>query len=269
MAEHHHHHHHHHHHRRSRKERMARTAKIIAAICVPLLLIVILFPKQLQKLGTWISGETEELKENRHENLDYDGIDVSRYQGKIDWQRVATDTCVQFVYIKATEGYTILDSMYVSNFAGAKKAGLRVGSYHYLTSGSSVTKQFQSFSHFAKAEAQDLIPMIDVEEEGVSEWTTEQLRDSLARFVELCKAHYGKEPIIYAYARFYNDNLAPQFNDLHLFLSHYSEDEPVVLDAENKNLWQHSDKGIVDGIPNPVDLDVFATGTTLQDILLK
>ena len=108
--------------------------------------------------------------------------------------------------------------------------------------------------------------MIDIEQEGVNRWSKQEIQDSLAKMISLIEQHYYCKPVIYAYARFYNDNLAPRFNNYHLFLARYNVHEPVVSGAGNHNIWQHSDQGIIDGIETPVDLDVFAQGTTLNDI---
>ena len=55
------------------------------------------------------------------------GIDVSRYQGDIDWQTVKTDKNVSYVYLKATEGASLVDVTYRYNLTEARKAGLKVG----------------------------------------------------------------------------------------------------------------------------------------------
>jgi lysozyme len=176
---------------------------------------------------------------------------------------------VQFVYLKATEGSTIVDSKYSENVKGAKKAGIPIGSYHYMTSKSSITSQFRNYYGVVNRKEQDIIPMIDIEEEGVSGWSRQEIQDSLARMIMLMEKHYHRSPIIYAYAKFYNENLAPRFNSYHLFLAHYNIHEPVVAGAGQHNLWQHSDQGVVDGIETPVDLDVFAEGTTLENIKMN
>lgn len=76
----------------------------------------------------------------------YDGIDVSKHNGIIKWGVVAKNKKVKFVYVKATEGYGYTDRLYRRNFRNARKAGLKVGSYHFLTSQSSVSAQFLHFS---------------------------------------------------------------------------------------------------------------------------
>jgi len=270
-----HHHHHHHHHRDKRKQKLKKIGSAFLIVVAALFFIFIIFavfaPENIDDIRDHLEDLTqkEKPKPSRQAMLDYDGIDVSHHQKIIDWERVAADTCVKFVYIKATEGSTYIDSLYDINIMGARSCGIPAGSYHYLTSASAIKSQFANFSSKAVAEMQDLLPMIDVEEEGVKGWSREQLQDSLALFVKLCENYYGKAPLIYSYSKFYNQYLAPTFNKYHLFIAKYSPSEPVVDGAGEHNLWQHNDQGIVDGIPTSVDLDMFAPTTTLQDILLK
>ena len=209
------------------------------------------------------------VSKDRHIALDYDGIDVSHHQGVIDWKRVAHDPNIQFVYVKATEGSSHTDTMFERNMRGARAAGLNVGAYHYLTSSSAVVSQFVNFKSRVIAKQQMLIPMVDVEWDGVRGWTRQQLQDSLSRFMKLVEKHYGRAPILYSYTKFYNENLAPEFNRYFLFIARYSSNSPIVNGAGRHHIWQHSDQGVVDGISTPVDLDVFESGTTLSDILLR
>lgn len=126
----------------------------------------------------------------------YDGIDISSHQGFIDWDKVSSDKNIRFVYIKATEGSTYRSPHYIYNTAMAKRYGLLVGSYHYITSTSSIDQQFKSFSEFAVKSAQDLIPMVDVEVRG--NWSRAQLQDSVDKFCQLVEVHYGVQPMIYS-----------------------------------------------------------------------
>ncbi len=198
----------------------------------------------------------------------YDGLDISHHQGTIDWQKVGDDKAIQFVYIKATEGGDFVDRCYARNLAGAKSVGIAVGAYHYLTSGSSAHAQFRNFYGVVDRKAQDVVPMVDVEEEGVRGWTRRQMQDSLAVFIQLVEKHYLCSPIIYSYAKFYNANLASHFNGYRLFLAHYDTARPVVAGNGRHDIWQHTDRGSIDGIGCPVDLDVFSEGTSLHDIMM-
>ncbi len=258
--------------KRRKQWKKVRTAALGALMTFALLLIIValLAPNLLLKFASREKdlggGVTSLQTDNPHLSLDYDGIDVSHHQGIIDWQRVSQDSCVQFVYIKATEGRTLIDKNYLQNVKGARKAGIPLGSYHYMTSQSSVVDQFRNYHEVVDRKYQDIIPMIDIEEEGVKGWSKIEIQDSLARMIQLIEQHYHCTPIIYTYTKFYNQNLAPRFNGYHLFLARYNVYEPVVSGAGNHNIWQHSDQGIIDGINTPVDLNVFAEDTTLDDI---
>lgn len=60
------------------------------------------------------------------------GIDVSHYQGSIDWPKVAADG-IDFAYLKSTEAGDWVDETFATNWEGARAAGLDVGAYHFFT----------------------------------------------------------------------------------------------------------------------------------------
>ena len=61
------------------------------------------------------------------------GIDVSHHQGVVDWERVASNRAIRFVYIKASEGGDFRDASFTENWNGARRGGLVAGAYHYFT----------------------------------------------------------------------------------------------------------------------------------------
>ena len=97
----------------------------------------------------------------------YDGIDVSKHNGVIKWKEIAKNKRIKFVYIRATHGKGYVDRHYRRNIRLARKYGLKVGSYHLMSAGSSVTAQFLDFQKMVKKGEQDLIPVLDVEEKGI------------------------------------------------------------------------------------------------------
>uniref|UniRef100_A0AB33J0T9 Glycosyl hydrolase family 25 n=1 Tax=Prevotella sp. GTC17259 TaxID=3236795 RepID=A0AB33J0T9_9BACT len=198
----------------------------------------------------------------------YDGIDVSHHQGIINWQKVARNPRIKFVYIKATQGVTITDELYCRNIREARKYGLQCGSYHFLSSSSPVRAQFRHFCAVVKESQQDLIPMVDIEREGVKGWSRKQMQDSLSLFVRLLKSHYGKSPLVYSQVNFYNKNLAPQFNRYFLFLGKYNAQRPQIKGLGKHNIWQFSERGRVEGIRGFVDLNRFMSGTSIRHIRL-
>ena len=195
-----------------------------------------------------------------------DGIDVSDHQKTIDWDAVARDKRVQFVYIKATEGATYTSHVYRYNLENARRVGIKVGSYHFLRTGSRIRDQFNNFTRSVKKQEQDLLPLIDVEvRQG---WTNQQVRDSVKLFADLCEQHYGVRPMIYTSSHFFNHILGRAFADYPLFIARYATNEPV-LDSGDWILWQYSEKGRINGISTPVDLSCFNSGCGLQNILIK
>ena len=202
----------------------------------------------------------------RNTEAHYDGIDISSHQGRIDWEKVSSDKDIRFVYIKATEGTTYRSPHYSTNITEARHRGLLAGSYHYLTSTSSINDQFENFSKYALRSIQDLIPMLDVEVRG--NWSRSQLIDSVEKFCVLVEKHYGVQPMIYSTMGFYNKNLSPYFNDHHLYIGRYSTSEPQINWEGNYTIWQYSETGIIPGIDAYVDLCRYRRDGWLDEILL-
>lgn len=199
--------------------------------------------------------------------VQFDGIDVSKHQGYINWAELKKYTKIKFVYIKATEGADYIDPRYQENIRNAKKHGFKVGSYHFLSTKSSAVKQFQNFIKTAKREEQDLLPVIDVER--LKPWSAQQLRDSLKVFADLLEDYYGCKPLIYTSEKFFTSNLGRAFANYPLFIAKYSSAAP------NINypwiMWQFSDCGIfksaVKENRGEVDMSRFNKGHSINDII--
>ncbi|MBQ1746512.1 MAG: glycoside hydrolase family 25 protein, partial [Muribaculaceae bacterium] len=141
-----------------------------------------------------------------------------------------------------------------------------VGSYHYLTSTSSIDEQFNNFSTYALRDVQDLLPMLDVEVRGT--WSRSQLIDSVEKFCDLVKDHYGVQPMIYSTMGFYNKNLTPHFNKHKLYIGRYSNSEPEINWEGEYTIWQYSESGIIPGIDAYVDLCRYRKDGWIDEILL-
>ncbi len=197
-----------------------------------------------------------------------DGIDVCFYQKQIDWKKLTTyNKNLKFVYIKATEGATHVDKLYRFNLDNARKNGLKVGSYHFFTTTSSIQSQFDNFAKVVNKSEQDLLPVIDVEVR--SGWTNQQLCDSLELFVNMVEKHYGCRPIIYTSSHFFNNILSSRFSRYPIYIAKYSTAEPQLTHGGKWVLWQFSDKGEIAGIDGYVNLTKFAAGKTVADIMIK
>lgn len=196
--------------------------------------------------------------------LVYDGIDVSNYQKDINWRATAEDPSIKYVYVKATEGATHKQHRYRANMENARKHGVKVGSYHFLSTTSSIQRQFENFISMAKPEEQDLIPLLDVETHAG--WSSKQLQDSVKLFCQLLEDYYGCKPMIYTNVSYFNTLLGYDFRNYPLFIARYSKSEPQLNFGAKWILWQFSDKGIINGIDARVDLSRFNRGCSLKDI---
>ena len=202
----------------------------------------------------------------RNPEAKYNGIDISSHQGYIDWAKVSSDKDICFVYVKATEGATYRSPHYAHNITQARRHGLLIGSYHYITSTSTIDEQFENFSKYALKSIQDLVPMVDVEVRG--DWSRSQLIDSVDKFCQLIEHHYGVQPMIYSTMGFYNKNLAPHFNKHHLYIGRYSNEEPEINWEGEYTIWQYSESGIIPGIDTYVDLCRYRDDAWIDEILL-
>ena len=90
------------------------------------------------------------------------GVDVSHYQGTIDWPVLAAQD-LDFAYIKATEGSSHTDEKFAENWEAAKDTGLRIGAYHFFSFDSPGESQLKHFTETVPAFRQMLPPVVDFE----------------------------------------------------------------------------------------------------------
>ena len=186
------------------------------------------------------------------------GIDVSKYQGKINWTKVSKSKKVKFVYVRATEGASIRDSYYKSNIDKARKAGILVGSYHVYSSKTTAYQQFANFKAVVSKKKQDLIPVLDIE--GHHSGRLDMAR--VNKLLELMEREYGVKPMIYTSEQVYQEHFqGKRYRAYHIFIAKY-RGTPAV----RYTLWQHSNKGRIPGIAGDVDLNRFHKKRGLNDI---
>lgn len=188
------------------------------------------------------------------------GIDVSKYQGKINWEKVSKSKKVKFVYIRATEGTTIKDPRYKANIDSARKHNIYVGSYHVYSSKTTAYQQFANFKSVVSKKKQDLIPVLDVE--GYHCGNLNMAR--VDKLLQLMEKEYGAKPMIYTSEGVYLEHFAgKRYRSYHIFVAKYKGSPSI-----RYTLWQHSKSGRISGISGVVDLDKFHKKHSLYDILL-
>ena len=209
------------------------------------------------------------IRRRRHHVTGKRGIDVSHYQEYINWESVADDKDVSYVYIKATEHAGMVDRMFQSNVREARRVGIPVGCYHFFSPTAAPLAQLKNLTGAVpNLKEHDLVPMIDVEVKG-RKTTAAELRSRLKQFLKGVEDYYGVRPIIYTGQNFYNENLAGYFDDYLFMIAKYSEEMPELIGNPKFALWQYSASGRVKGIKGSVDRSCFVDNYSLRDILIK
>ena len=197
---------------------------------------------------------------NYPEGYDIHGIDVSHYQGDINWdllrnQGTIDDCPIRFVMIKATEGATKVDEKFEDNFFQAREYGFTRGAYHFYSLHSPAADQARFFIKNVKLEKGDLPPVLDVEHKPKNQ-TREEFKQSVLEWLNIVERHYGVKPILYTYYKFKTEYLADSvFNQYPYWIAHYYVDS--VEYRGPWKFWQHTDAGSLPGIKGPVDFDIY------------
>lgn len=204
------------------------------------------------------------------DELPYQGIDVSRWQGNINFQKVKNDG-IEIVYIKASEGRTYIDPYFEQNYKKAKANNLKVGFYHYLTATtiSSAQAQADFFASVIEGKEVDCKLAMDYEE-FYGEGRNEINRIALA-FITRLKQMSGKDVIAYSnlnnVRNTFDDNIASASK---LWLAYYGDTQKIVNTKSNWSTYiglQYTDSGRVNGVSGNVDRDRFSSEIFLEDIV--
>ncbi|MCV6596509.1 MAG: glycoside hydrolase family 25 protein [Mangrovicoccus sp.] len=190
------------------------------------------------------------------------GIDVSRWQGEIDWHRVA-HSGVSFAFIKATEGGDYIDPMFEQNWRDAKRAGVPRGAYHYYYFCRSPEEQAKWFFRNVPKDPRALPPVLDMEWTHTSKTCTYRpdsatIKSKADRFIALLTAHYGKRPIIYTTVDFYRETPIGQVRGADFWLRSVAGHPRDVYEKARWSFWQYTGTGRVPGITGDVDINAFA-----------
>ncbi|MBC6111505.1 glycoside hydrolase family 25 protein [Pedobacter fastidiosus] len=202
---------------------------------------------------------------------DIHGIDVSYYQGKINWQKVKEmkedEVKISFAFIKATEGILQVDPYFQRNWREAPKAGIICGAYHFFRPKRDGKTQAKFFLQVVNIEKGDLPPVVDIETlDGVSPL---RMRLELSDFLTYVEMKTKVRPIIYTGLKFYEDNLQGKLDEYPFWIAHYYQPK-LRLDKSRWKFWQHSDKAKINGIGHIVDFNAFnGDSTALAEMLVK
>ncbi len=205
-----------------------------------------------------------------------EGVDVSKWQGTIDWPTVAASG-KRFVVMKATEGYAYLDPTFVTNDAGAKAVGLPVSAYHFALPSSDLTDAVRQADWFvlnAALAPGDILPALDLEKTGGLDST--DLIAWVQAWLGEVYTQTGVRPMIYSSPNFWKNSMGDTttFADQGygvLWVAHWDTPVPTVpagnWAGRGWTFWQYDNCGKVPGIPGCVDMDRY-NGTDLSSVTI-
>ena len=191
------------------------------------------------------------------------GIDVSEYQGNINWQKVKLIDEVyeiNFVLIRATAGNDRVDDQFVKNWANAKSKKMIRAAYHYYRPNENSLEQADFFIKTVKLKKGDLPPVLDIEKLPKNQ-SLDSLKVGLKRWLLKVQNFYGVKPIIYSGDKYFTDFLEKQFSGYTFWIANYSAfDEKI---DKSWQFWQFTENANVEGIEGNVDLNIY-NGTKNQ-----
>lgn len=193
------------------------------------------------------------------DGYDIRGIDISHYQGNIDWEQLKNAMIMgcplRFVIIKSTEGSTRLDENFRENFNQARDFGFIRGVYHFWSNKSTAREQAYFFLDKVHLTEGDLPPVLDIEHKPADKSVEDFQRDVLT-WLHIVEDRYHVKPIIYTYYKFKEQYLsAPVFDDYPYWIAHYYVDK--VQYKGKWKFWQHTDAGKLPGIKGYVDFNIY------------
>jgi lysozyme len=184
------------------------------------------------------------------------GIDVSRYEGDINWKKVAA-AGYRFAVIRATVGDYYTDPRFYSYWTDAKSAGLLVTAYHVVVATNYAEKQISRFFSVLGDRKSDFPYVLDIErDDNVSNSANTACVQDCIREIA---SHDSRRPIIYTAYYYWKDHIqsSSDWAKYDLWVASYNSTPTIPPGWSNWKFWQYSEGGKVDGISGSVDLDWF------------
>lgn len=184
------------------------------------------------------------------------GIDVSHWQGDIDFEAFSKDSNSDFLIAKASEGEKTVDSKFVRNMDKCREHGILRGAYHYVRGDSAWYEQTNNFLSQVMGMQSDILLALDVEDKTLIERGELFTRKLVDDMVQEIHDQTGAYPLIYVSRAFLRTDT---FNDIGKLCGGWiaswgTPSRPKRRDL-NTSIWQYTSKGKVEGINGVVDLN--------------
>lgn len=197
-----------------------------------------------------------------HNNAYTYGIDISSYDGdEVEFLNRKRDS-LSFVICKATEGITLRDADFDSNWVRIEKHGFVRGAYHFYHSADDPLKQAEFFLKTTNnyTGVNNLLPIADIEETSIGHGEpASAIKKNILRFLEKIRSETGLTPMIYTDLNIGNQYFTDTvFQQYPLWIADYTGNDAPALPGAWKNaqwiLWQRSSKYDIRSVQNDFDL---------------
>ncbi|NLW42969.1 MAG: glycoside hydrolase family 25 [Tissierellia bacterium] len=193
------------------------------------------------------------------------GVDVSRYQGDVDFKRLYEQN-IRFAFIKFTEGKDYIDPNFQTYWNDSYNWNVKRGAYHFYRFEVSGAEQGKFYiDNMGHLNDEDLPPAIDVEFYGDyvrKPAPKEEVKRELRIMVDMLRDKYNKNPIIYCNRYVYNKYLEEDFEDVDIWYRYIGDGIPQLPGDRQWTFWQFDDSAKLEGYGGPganefIDLNYF------------
>lgn len=223
--------------------------------------------RQFFRSHTITDPSAARLTENElsHMTRERNAIDVSEWQGRIDWERVS-HSGIRYTYIRACVGSSHVDNQFRRNYREARRHGIHTGFYHYITARSveQARRQARFFAHTIAPYHYDMRPVLDFESFG--RLNKEEINQIALVYLRELERHTRHRPAIYSDS----NNAVNTFTDRRLtryplWVAAYGVQRPETGNWSSYSMWQYADDGRIPGIrDDSVDLDHYRRGLLIR-----
>lgn len=197
------------------------------------------------------------------EKYEIRGVDVSEYQGEIDWKTLSSQD-IDFAFIKATEGSSYKDPYFTKNYEQLNETNLLVGAYHFFSFDSSGEEQAKNYIETVGTVEEDkiILPIVDFEFYGDKEKNLPNKEDAQKELQELLnkmEKEYKIKPLIYATKKAYDIYIKDNFTDYDIWIRNILT-EPSLEENRKWTFWQYTGRARLKGYNGKerfIDLNVF------------
>lgn len=232
------------------KKKFIRNRMIPVVVCLILVVIT-----------TYIIAKNNYLACELAKGYEVRGVDVSHYQGDIDWETLAGED-INFAFIKTTEGSGHVDTRFYENWEGADATDLKIGAYHFFSFDSPAETQAQLYIETVGDLSGNLIPVVDVEFYGdkfSNPPEEEELLAELKTMLALLEEEYGVKPMVYTTYTFYYKYLDGEIDGYPLWIRNVYFSPNLDMRGE-WTFWQYTDQAVLEGYSGAeehIDMNVF------------